>query len=281
MNFEAAAKIIDLTPYPRPALFSAEEKKEACDELLKFLLKEAGLIAAFSASFEKKRQLVRGYMNRRMPLPIPPDILPVQDGLFWTESVERGIVSIDDLSPAKGEIYLWEGDIRRLAADAIVNAANGALLGCFQEGHTCIDNVIHSAAGMQLRDDCARLMAARGREVEAGETEITRAYNLPAKYVLHTVGPMVRRTATAEERAALRSCYLTCLDLAEEAKLNSVAFCCVATGVFSFPREEAAEIAVGSVARWKMRNPSSKMKVVFNTFLPEDTKTYSNILKIL
>ena len=213
-------------------------------------------------------------MNERPAHPVPPEILAVQDGLFWTESTERGVVSAEGLSYDGQGFALWEGDITRLAADGIVNAANRGLLGCFLPNHNCIDNVIHSAA-------CAKLIAAQGHEEDVGDCKLTRAYNLPSKYVLHTVGPMVRREVTDEDRAGLRGCYLSCLDVAERAGLESVAFCCIATGVFSFPREEAAEIAVGSCVKWKLRHPESSLKVIFNTFLPQDTAIYRNILSMM
>lgn len=281
LSFEETKKIVRLTPYPRPALLSEEEKGEACDRLLKFLLKEQGLIAAFNATYGKKRELVRGYMNKRAAVPVPSDILALQDSLFWTENSERGVVSADDIPEIKYGVCLWEGDIARLAADGIVNAANKSLLGCFLPGHNCIDNVIHSFAGMQLRDDCAKLIAAQRQEEACGEAKITCAYNLPAKYVLHTVGPMVGRGPTEEERAQLRSCYVSCLNLAEEAGLGSVAFCCISTGVFNFPHEDAAEIATGAVMNWKIRHRGSKMKIIFNTYLPQDTEIYRNILKFI
>lgn len=281
MTLRETEQIIDLTPYPRPALLKAEQKEEACEKLLRFLLRERGMIAAFSATYEKKRTLVRGYMNERAALPVPADILALQDQLFWTESVERGIVEPDTIAFNQHGIGHYQGDIARLSADAIVNAANSALLGCFRAGHNCIDNVIHSAAGMQLRDDCAKLIAAQQSEEPCGDAKITRAYNLPAKYVLHTVGPLVLREVTQADRAALRSCYLSCLDLCEEAGIRSVAFCCIATGVFNFPREEAAEIATGTVLNWKLRRPENKLKVIFNTFLDADAKIYDDILRMM
>lgn len=274
--------LISLAPYPRPEPFSsAEEKTEACDKLLKFLLRERGLIAAFSAPYEKKRMLVRKYMNLRSPLPVPEEILAAQDRLFWTETVERGIVNTAEFPVDRYGIALWEGDITRLDADGIVNAANKAMLGCFLPGHNCIDNVIHSFAGMQLRDDCAKIIAAQRSEEECGDAKLTRAYNLPSRYVLHTVGPMVGSEATERDRAELRSCYTSCLNLAEEANLKSVAFCCISTGVFNFPRAEAAEIAVGAAMNWKLRRAASPLKIIFNTYLKEDTEIYRSILNML
>lgn len=282
LSFEEYRDYIPLTPYPRPEPFrSMEEMQEACDALLKFLLREKGLIAAFSATYEKKRELVREYMTSRAATPIPGDILELQDRLFWTETVGRGIVDPDTLPEVKYGISLWEGDIVRLGADAIVNAANSRLLGCWRPGHKCIDNAIHSFAGMQLRRDCACIMAHQGHPEECGEAKVTRAYNLPSKYVIHTVGPMCGREVTREQRGELRGCYISSLNLAEEIGYRSIAFCCVSTGVFNFPHEAAAEIAVGAVMNWKMHHPSSKIKVIFNTYLGEDTEIYREILKFV
>lgn len=278
MTLKETKKIIDLTPYPRPKLLDEEEEEAHCNELLKFLLKEQGLIAAFNAPYAKRRDTIRRLMNRRMALPIPREIIQIQDELFWTETVERGIIPEEKIPFGEYGIGLWQGDITRLGTDAIVNAANSSLLGCFHAGHNCIDNCIHSFAGMQLRDDCAKLMAAQNQEEECGGAKITRAYNLPSCYVLHTVGPMIAGEPTREDRGALRSSYISCLNLAEEAGLGSIAFCCISTGVFNFPHEAAAEIATGAVLNWKMRT-KSKMKVVFNTFLEEDTQIYRNILE--
>ncbi|MDE7296782.1 MAG: hypothetical protein K2N84_05895, partial [Clostridia bacterium] len=155
LSFSDYKNLIDLNPYPRPALLSEEQKTEACDKLLQFLMPERGMRGTFSASYEKKRSLVRGLMNERAPLPVPDEILRVQDALFWTESVQRGIVPLSEMKEIKHGISLWQGDITRLEVDGIVNAANKALLGCFLAGHHCIDNAIHSFAGMQVRRDCA------------------------------------------------------------------------------------------------------------------------------
>ena len=282
LAFEEYRREFDLTPYPRPALVTNEEEKmERCDRILKFLLRERGMIAAFSSTYQRKRTIIREYMNTRNPLPIPPEVLVDQDALFWTESVERGIVHADDIPEIKYNIAHWQGDITRLDADAVVDAANSSLLGCFLPCHNCIDNVIHSAAGMQLRADCAKLIALQGHEEEIGDAKLTRAYNLPAKYVIHTVGPRVGREVTAEQRSQLRSCYNSVFDLAEEAGCKHVAVCCVSTGVFNFPREEAAEIAAGAAVNWKLRHKDSEMKIIFDTFLDADAKVYENILKMI
>lgn len=278
MHFESYG--VELTPYPRPTLLSDAERDAALDALLKFLLRERGMIAAFNATYEKKRRIVRESMNRRPPHPIPDDILALQDGLLWTENAAR-IVRTDGIPEGKYGICQWEGDITRLDADAVVNAANSSLLGCFIPGHNCVDNVIHSAAGMQLRADCQRIVSALGREEECGNARITRAYNLPAKYVIHTVGPMVGRAVSEEQRAALRSSYTSTLNLCEELGLSSVAFCCISTGVFNFPADAAAEIATGAVLAWKLRHPDYPLKVIFDTFTPADTRIYENILRMV
>ncbi len=273
---------ISLAPYPRPELFATEaEMDAACDALLKFLQRERGVIAAYSQSFQRKRERLRAYMNERAPLPVPVEMLALQDRLLYTETMLREPLDPSAGKRAKHDIFLWEGDIRRLAVDAVVNAANGKLLGCFLAGHHCIDNVIHSAAGMQVRADCAKIIALQGEDEACGGAKVTSAYNLPSRYILHTVGPFVAREVTDEQRACLRSCYTACLNLCEELGAESVAFCCVSTGVFNFPHAEAAELAAGAVVNWKLRHPQSRLRVIFNTFLPQDTAIYSNILSML
>lgn len=275
LTYSQTKEIVDLTPYPRPDPLTAQEKEDACGELLKYLCRERGLIAAFSTTYERKRSLVRDYMNERPAHPIPSEILSLQDRLLWTESLERRFNG--ELPYGKYGIGLWQGDITALETDGIVNAANRQLLGCFRAGHHCIDNAIHSFAGMQLRSDCAKIVAVQGEE-RSGEAKITRAYNLPCRYVLHTVGPVILQEVTETDRATLRASYTSCLDLAEEAGLHSLAFCCISTGVFSFPHEEAAEIATGAVLNWKLKH-NSPMKVLFNTFLAQDTAIYRDILQ--
>ena len=172
---------------------------------------------------------------------------------------------------------LWRGDITRLAADAVVNAANSALLGCFIPCHGCIDNAIHSAAGLQLRDACFQLMRAQGHEEPAGSAKITPGYNLPARFVLHTVGPIVNGPLEARHRAQLASCYRACLALAAERGLESVAFCCISTGEFHFPAPEAAQLAVGAVQEF-LREKTSIRKVIFNVFQERDADLYRALL---
>lgn len=196
-----------------------------------------------------QRRLLRSLMNVRPPLPLSPDFLKVQDALLSAEALEKGIVDADRLPPVSSDprLAIWQGDITRLRTDAIVDADNSALLGCFVPCHGCIDNAIHSAAGLQLRDECYRLMLAQGHTEPNGSAKLTGGYNLPARYVLHTVGPIVQRRVSRKDRSDLAACYHSCLQLAAAHNLQSVAFCCISTGEFHFPNQEAAEIAVRTV----------------------------------
>ena len=184
---------------------------------------------------------------------------------------------LDDLRPVSGDLYLWQGDITRLKCGAIVNAANSGMTGCYIPCHACIDNCIHTFAGVQLRQDCAALMAEQGHEEPTGQAKITKAYNLPCDYVLHTVGPIVSGRVTREDERLLASCYRSCLELAEKNSVRSIAFCCISTGVFHFPNERAAEIAVETVRRYKVET-GSKIKVVFNVFKDLDKTIYERLL---
>lgn len=226
-----------------------------------------------------QRRLLRSLMNTRQPMPLPPGFLALQDEVLGAEREEKGVVEADALpvTAAHPQIALWQGDITRLRADAIVNAANSALLGCFYPCHGCIDNAIHSAAGLQLRDECNRLMEAQGHPEPTGGAKLTKGYNLPARYVLHTVGPIIRGGVTARDREKLASCYRSCLGLAAEHGLETIAFCCISTGEFRFPNREAAEIAVDTVKQF-LQTPTSIRKVIFNVFKDIDAEIYRDLL---
>lgn len=225
----------------------------------------------------EKRRLLRSLMNVRPPIPVSEEFLYVQDAYLKERLAERGVTSIKDLTPMRPGQYLWQGDITTLAVDAIVNAANSQMLGCFVPCHGCIDNAIHTYAGVQLRLECARLMAGQEEDEPAGGAKITKAYNLPCRYVLHTVGPVIYGAVTQANRDLLVSCYRTCLELAAENGLGSVAFCCISTGEFRFPNELAAEIAVQTVREWQQQNPD-KIKVIFNVFKDSDDAIYKRLL---
>ena len=231
----------------------------------------------FSRDAAGQRRLLRSLMNVRPPMPLDREFLVLQDELLSSEREERGVVDGAALPAVSGypRIAVWKGDITRLKVDAIVNAGNCALLGCFHPCHDCIDNAIHSAAGLQLRDECSQIMEAQGRPEPAGRAKLTRGYNLPARYVLHTVGPIVRGRVTGRDREELASCYRSCLELAAEHGLESVAFCCISTGEFHFPNREAAEIAVRTVTDFP---DTSVRKVIFNVFKDADEAIYLRIL---
>ena len=235
---------------------------------------------AFSSDDAAQRRLLRSLMNVRSPMPLDPQFLEVQDALLSAEREEKGVVDGAALPPiaADPRLVLWQGDITRLAADAIVDADNSALLGCFAPCHGCIDNAIHSAAGLQLREECAEIMRAQGHPEPAGRAKLTGGYNLPARYVLHTVGPIVGRWVTWKDRRELASCYRACLELAAEHGLRSVAFCCISTGEFHFPNQEAAEIAVKTVREFLDRQAASIERVIFNVFKDLDRDIYRGLL---
>ena len=225
----------------------------------------------------EQRRLLRALFNVRPPAPASGALLRVQDEYLTGERARRGVTDADALAPLRENLCLWRGDITQLKCDAIVNAANGALLGCFCPNHGCIDNAIHSYAGIQLRLACSELMEKQGHEEPAGGAKLTPAFNLPCRYVLHTVGPVVRGMVTRRDRAQLASCYRACLDLADRHGLRSVAFCCISTGEFHFPSELAARIAVRTVREHEaVRN--QRIKVIFNVFKEQDETLYRRIL---
>ena len=227
----------------------------------------------------EQRQLLRGLMNVRLPGAVSEDILRVQDEYLREAALEKGITDVDELTPVEPGICLWQGDITTLRCDAIVNAANAGMTGCYQPCHSCIDNCIHTYAGMQLRNACAEIMAAQVHEEPTGQAKITPGFNLPCRYVIHTVGPIVDGRLTKRHEAQLASCYRACLSLAEENGCGSIAFCCISTGVFGFPKEEAAEIAIRTVRDWKAETGSG-MRVVFNVYSDRSLDLYKRKLNL-
>lgn len=225
----------------------------------------------------EQKKLLRSLLNIRMPLPASKDFIAIQDEYLRVETRLKGITSLEDLEPIQPDIYLWQGDITALACDAIVNAANSEMLGCFCPNHGCIDNAIHTFSGIQLRLKCAEIMKKQGHKEETGKAKITPAYNLPCKYVLHTVGPIVSGRLTRQDCNQLASCYRSCLELAEQYHLSSIAFCCISTGEFHFPNERAAEIAVETVNDYKS-TAHSRLKVIFNVFKDMDYEIYRGLL---
>ena len=226
---------------------------------------------------ESQRRLLRGLMNIRAPERIETDFLKMQDEYLQSETVAKGITDVAALMPMQPGLYLCQGDITTLKCDAIVNAANSGMTGCYIPNHRCIDNAIHTFSGVELRLACAELMEQQGYPEPTGRAKITPAFNLPCRYVLHTVGPIISGRVTKEDKELLASCYRSCLELAAKNGLESVAFCCISTGEFHFPNEQAAQIAVETVKQFMNRKTSVK-KVIFNVFKDLDKAIYARLL---
>ena len=230
------------------------------------------------ADSERQKILLRGLMNVRRPVRIGADFLQVQDDYLQGETAAKGVTDVADLTPIQPGLYLWQGDITTFKCDAIVNAANSGMTGCYIPNHRCIDNAIHTYAGVELRLACEELLEQQGYPEPTGQAKITPAFNLPCRYVLHTVGPIINGRVTKGDKELLASCYRSCLELAAENSLESVAFCCISTGEFHFPNELAAEIAVETVNRFMNRKTSVK-KVIFNVFKDLDKAIYEKLLR--
>lgn len=229
---------------------------------------------------EEQKLLLRSLMNLRPPRPIGKEFLSIQDEYLSTEVADKGITDSDCLpvSPVNHKLILWRGDITTLKVDAIVNAANSALRGCFIPCHSCVDNIIHSVSGIQLRLACDELMTEQGYDEPTGKAKITPAFNLPCRYVLHTVGPIVHGQLTKQHCRQLADCYRSCMELAADHGLKSIAFCCISTGEFHFPQPEAAEIAVRTVSDL-LQTDERIERVIFNVFKQEDYDIYKRILR--
>ena len=233
---------------------------------------------------EGKRRILRSLMNIRMPKKMSADVITVQDEYLRERASDKGVVNLSEIPVIRDGISIWQGDITRLAVDAIVNAANSQMLGCFVPMHTCIDNCIHTFAGIQLREECNKQMdelrTRYGRDYEqpTAVPMLTDAYNLPAKKVIHIVGPIVKYKLTPALEKDLADCYRNTLDMCLENGLKSVAFCCISTGVFHFPNRRAAEIAVKTVSDWMDEHPGQMERVIFNVFKDEDKDIYERLL---
>ena len=227
---------------------------------------------------DEQKRLLRSLMNVRLAAPVDKEFLQIQDEYLQQANEEKGIVHIEDMTEAEPDLYIWKGDITRLGVGAIVNAANSGMTGCYQPCHNCIDNCIHTFAGIELRNFCEDMMQEQGYEEPTGQAKLTPAYNLPCDYVIHTVGPIVRGKLTHRDEDLLKSCYEACLKLADQNGIKSIAFCCISTGVFCFPNQRAAEIAVQTVRDYKRQNDSD-IKVIFNVFKDEDERIYNELLR--
>lgn len=247
--------------------------------LIKYLLNENKEYGDIEIPSDKDGQktLLRSLFNIRKPKGASNDFIKIQDEYLKAEIEAKGITDYKTLQEIENGIYLWQGDITTLKCDAIVNAANSQLLGCFYPNHLCIDNAIHTYAGIELRLECDKIMKEQIFSEKTGGAKITPAYNLPCKYIIHTVGPIVDFKLTEKNCKNLYSCYTSCLKLAEENGIKSIAFCCISTGEFRFPNVKAAEIAINAVKAYKAET-KSKIEVIFNVFKNRDKEIYEQLL---
>lgn len=230
-------------------------------------------------TIEEKIKLFRGLCNVRKPEPISKKFIKVQDDFLTEWNTNRKLTTMEDLTEIQPQLYLWQGDITSLAVNCIVNAANSRFLGCTEANHTCIDNIIHTRAGVQLRLDCHEIIQTQGRKEPAGKAKLTKAYNLPTDFIIHTVGPFIDKRGVSQlKERLLVSCYKSSLTLADEYNLSTIAFCCIATGEFNFPNHHAAEIAIKTVKEYLLETHSN-LKVIFNVFKDEDLHIYQSLLE--
>lgn len=251
------------------------EQRERLLYLAEYLMREAGFSAPLPEGYNELFRLFRSLVNVRPAAEVSREFLEVQDRFLQEETAAKGITSMDSLTASEKGIYLWQGDITALECGAIVNAANSQLLGCFHPCHGCIDNAIHTFAGVQLRLECARIMEGQGQDEPVGRAKMTGAYNLPCGRVIHTVGPYAGGALTELHCRQLKECYVSCLRTAAENNIKSLAFCCISTGVFGFPKRRAAEIAVNTVRQ--LRDVYG-IEVIFNVYTDEDAEIYRQLL---
>ena len=247
--------------------------------LIKALLHEHPQYSKIEIPSDEQEQkiLLRSLFNIRLPQSASDKFLAIQDAYLQEETKQKGITRLTDLQSVEQEIYLWQGDITTLACDAVVNAANSQMLGCVCPNHGCIDNAIHTYAGVQLRLTCDEIMTQQGHDEPTGQSKITPAFNLPCRYVIHTVGPIIHGRPTKKDEELLASCYRSCLELAEQNGLTSIAFCCISTGEFHFPNDRAAKIATQTVKEYK-KETHSEIEVIFNVFKELDYNIYRELL---
>ncbi len=254
--------------------------QQQLDFLIEYLINERDEEISIPDDVNDKKSLLRSLMNIRPPSDVSDEFLQVQDEFLTNETLSKNLTSAEDITEANGKLALWQGDITTLKVDAIVNATNSKMLGCFIPLHNCIDNVIHSAAGIQLRRECSEIMNRQGYDEEVGKAKITNAYNLPSRYVIHTVGPAIPYGVepSIDDCEKLASCYTSCLELASHKRLKSIAFCSISTGVFNFPQRKAAKIAIRTVENYLNENDTSLEKVIFDTFSDSSYLIYKNLL---
>lgn len=252
--------------------------REQLSYLIDYLREEDASEIPIGDHFTSPFAEFRALCNVRKPIKATTTFLQKQDDFLREYNTANGYITIDDMKQIDALTYVWQGDITRLKVDGIVNAANSDFLGCREPNHNCIDNLIHTKAGIQLRLACHELIVAQGRKEPIGKAKITSGYNLPASYVIHTVGPYIdERGVTPLKEQLLASSYRNCLEKADEYNLQTIAFCCISTGVFHFPNERAAEIAIETVAKYR-KETNSELQVIYNLFLDKDVMIYDNLL---
>jgi O-acetyl-ADP-ribose deacetylase (regulator of RNase III) len=249
---------------------------EKIDYLINELIKEDKRLIGtkIPEDMEEKKILFRALRNIREPKPISKEYLSIQDEFLKSEIENKGIINHEDIPFDKGIISIWKGDITTIKCDAIVNACNEYLLGCFIPNHNCIDNAIHSYAGIELREECNNIM--KGSTLPNGEVVLTHGYNLPSKYVIETVGPKVNGYITEEDRNDLKNCYLNSLELSKKEGIKSITFPCISTGLYGFPKKEASIIAINIVKEYLEKNKNVFSHIIFNVFNNEDYNIYKN-----
>lgn len=271
-------KLINLDSVDRSnTILSYKERSDILDQLLKILSQKFNLEIDDNYTVEGKRKFFRAILNQLPPYDFDDDFFAMQDRLLTSETNEKTLIGVEELV-FNNNIAMYRGDITTLQVDAIVNAGNSGLLGCFVPLHSCIDNIIISAAGFQVRNDLNVIMKMQGHEEPNGEAKITRAYNLPSKYIIHTVGPCIYGAVKSNDRNDLADCYINCLNLAREMGLHSIAFPCISTGEFHFPNDQACEIAIKSVHKWLGDN-NYDIRVIFNVFKDIDEECYERRLQ--
>lgn len=253
------------------------KQKERREYLIQYLCKEMAIPMRMPIEVEAQKQLLRALLNVRMPNDCDEEFLEVQDAYLQEEIQEKGITDVAQLQPVQKQMFVWKGDITTFRCDAIVNAANSQMLGCFVPNHKCIDNAIHTYAGVQLRQACMKMMEQQGHEEVVGQAKITKGFNLPAKYIIHTVGPYISGEVSEEDEKNLISCYESCLKIADENHLKSIAFCCISTGEFHFPNVLATKLAISTVQKY-LKRTNSQLEVIFNVFKGEDEQLYRQYL---
>ena len=283
MNWRDYSKDIDLfEEFNKDVkLMSKLEKYRAVRVLIDYFSR-AGIwdINTLPDTYDLRRRVLQGLLNVYPPQKIDSTYLELLERLLLTESKEKDITNVEDILEVDKDIAIFRGDITTIKADAIVNAANSNLLGCIQPLHTCIDNAIHSSAGPRLREDCNKIIKRQGHLEYTGSAKITRGYCLPSKYIIHTVGPIVSsNVVTKEQEKQLASCYKSCLDISKDIDdIKNIVFCCIYTGAFGYPKEDAAKIAINTVRHWKYNNADKDIKIIFNVFSDNDEEIYRKLL---